>query len=240
MKVIIVDDEPLAISVVQEYLQSHNVEVVATCLNGYEALKAIQQHQPDLLFLDIQMPKINGFELLEILDHQPKVIFATAFDEYAIKAFEHQAVDYLLKPFSKERFDKAMANVQQQSAAKVEGSVQAYQSQDNLSRIVLKDGQDIKIIPSKEVVYFEAYDDYVKIHTEKGCFVKKHTLSKFEESLPSHQYVRVHRSFIINTAFLQKIEQVNKDTHRAIMRNVSEPISISRSGYSRLKGVLGI
>lgn len=240
MKVIIVDDEPLAISVVQEYLQSYDVEVAATCMNGYEALKAIQQHQPDLLFLDIQMPKINGFELLEILDVQPKVIFATAFDEYAIKAFEHNAVDYLLKPFSKERFDKAMANVAQQQSSKIESSVQAYQAQDKLSRIVLKDGQDIKIIPTQEVLYFEAYDDYVKIHTEKECFVKKHTLTKFEETLPAHQFVRVHRSYIINTAFLHKIEQVNKDSHRAFMRNISEPISISRSGYSRLKGALGI
>tara|TARA_R110001592_G_scaffold363109_2_gene680421 strand:- start:110295 stop:111014 length:720 start_codon:yes stop_codon:yes gene_type:complete len=239
MKVIIVDDEPLAISVVEEYLKDYDVEVLATCLNGFEAIKAIQEHQPDLVFLDIQMPKVNGFELLEILENKPKVIFATAFDQFAIKAFEHQAVDYLLKPFSKERFAKAMANVPQQDGTKIEQSVAHYQKEERSNRIVVKDGQDIKIIPIQDVVYLEAYDDYVKIHTVKDCFLKKHTLSKFEDSLPINKFVRVHRSFMINVSFLLKIEQLTKDSYRAVLKN-DEAVQISRSGHLKLKQALGI
>jgi two-component system LytT family response regulator len=239
MKVIIVDDEPLAISVVEEYLKDYDVEVLATCLNGFEAMKAIQEHQPDLIFLDIQMPKINGFELLEILEAKPKVIFATAFDEFAIKAFEHQAVDYLLKPFTKERFAKAMANLPKQDENRVEQSVEQYTKEEKTNRIVVKDGQNIKIIPAQDVVYLEAYDDYVKIHTTNECYLKKHTLSKFENSLPLNKFVKVHRSFIINVSFLLKIEQITKDSHRAVLKN-DEAVQISRSGYAKLKQVLGL
>src|SRR6201988_1593904 len=108
MNVIIIDDEPLARSIVKEYLQSYNeMKIVAECSDGFDGLKAIQQYEPDLIFLDIQMPKINGFEMLELVENPPAVIFTPAFDEYAIKAFEHHAVDYLLKPFSQERFNKA-------------------------------------------------------------------------------------------------------------------------------------
>jgi len=239
MKVIIVDDEPLAISIVEEYLKDYDVEILAKCLNGFEAIKAIQEHEPDLVFLDIQMPKINGFELLEILSSKPKVIFATAFDEYAIKAFEHQAVDYLLKPFTKDRFAKAMANVPNQDETKIQESIANYQKEDRISRIVVKDGTDIKIIPTQDVVYLEAYDDYVKIHTLKECYLKKHTLSKFEDSLSPMKFVRVHRSFIINVPYLLKIEQLNKDSHIAILKT-KEQVTISRSGYTKLKQVLGI
>lgn len=239
MKVIIVDDEPLAISVVEEYLKDYDVEVLATCLNGFEAIKAIQEHQPDLIFLDIQMPKVNGFELLEILEHKPKVIFATAFDEFAIKAFEHQAVDYLLKPFSKDRFAKAMANIPQQNMVKIEQSVAHIQKEERTNRIVVKDGQDIKIIPTQDVVYLEAYDDYVKIHTLKDCYLKKHTLSKFEDSLSLSKFVRVHRSYMINVSYLLKIEQLTKDSHRAVLKN-DDAVQISRTGYLKLKQALGI
>lgn len=239
MKVIIVDDEPLAISVVEEYLKDYDVEVLATCLNGFEAIKAIQEHQPDLIFLDIQMPKVNGFELLEILEHKPKVIFATAFDEFAIKAFEHQAVDYLLKPFSKDRFAKAMANVPQQDMNKIEQSVAHIQKEERTNRIVVKVGQDIKIIPTQDVVYLEAYDDYVKIHTLKECYLKKHTLSKFEDSLSLTKFVRVHRSYMINVSYLLKIEQLTKDSHRAVLKT-DEAVQISRTGYVKLKQALGI
>lgn len=239
MNVVIIDDEPLAISIVEEYLKDFSVNVLARCNNGFEALKAIKEHQPDLIFLDIQMPKINGFELLELLDEKPKVIFTTAFDEYAIKAFEHQASDYLLKPFTKERFAKAMANVSQQNFNKVEASANEYQKGQNLNRIVLKDGADIKIIPTKDVVYLEAYDDYVKIHTANNTYLKKYTLSKFEEQLATAKFVRIHRSYIINLTYLKQVEQVNKDSHRAIMAT-DDKLAISRSGYSLLKHNLGI
>ncbi len=239
MNVVIIDDEPLAISIVEEYLKDYAVTVLARCNNGFEALKAIKEHRPDLIFLDIQMPKINGFELLELLDEKPKVIFTTAFDEFALKAFEHQASDYLLKPFTKERFAKAMSSVSTQNFSRVEASANEYQQSQNLNRIVLKDGSDIKIIPIKDVVYLEAYDDYVKIHTENNTFLKKYTLSKFEDQLSTVRFVRIHRSFIINLNYLKQVEQLNKDSHRAIM-NTDDKLAISRSGYSLLKHNLGI
>ncbi len=176
MKVIIIDDEPLARSIVKEYLQSYtDIEVVAECNDGFEGMKAIQQYEPELIFLDIQMPKINGFEMLELIENPPSVIFTTAYDEFAIKAFELNATDYLLKPFSKERFDKAVQKYLQQSAAPQPHAVleTAAQSPAQQNRIVVKDGSKIKIIPVTQIHYLEAADDYVKIVTADGTFLKK-------------------------------------------------------------------
>ncbi|HMX77766.1 MAG TPA: response regulator, partial [Chitinophagaceae bacterium] len=170
-KVIIIDDEPLARSIVKEYVQKHTeLELVAECGDGFEGVKAIQQHQPDLIFLDIQMPKINGFEMLELIEEPPAVIFTTAFDEYAIKAFESHAVDYLLKPFDQIRFDKALAKWQEQKEKHTEKNTKELldsvsQSPSQSQRIVIKDGSKIKIIPVQDVLYLEAADDYVKVHT---------------------------------------------------------------------------
>ena len=175
-KVIIIDDEPLARSIVKEYLQKHpELELVAECGDGFEGVKAIQQYQPDLIFLDIQMPKINGFEMLELIEQPPAVIFTTAFDEYAIKAFEAHAVDYLLKPFNQERFDKAIAKWLEQKNTHSKKHTQdlletASQSPSQSQRIVVKTGSKIKIIPVHDVYYLEAADDYVKIHTKEGYF----------------------------------------------------------------------
>ena len=176
MKIIIIDDEPLARSIVKEYLQSYNdAEVVAECNDGFEGMKAIQQYQPGLIFLDIQMPKINGFEMLELIENPPPVIFTTAFDEFAIKAFELNATDYLLKPFSKERFDKAVQKYLHQSATTQSHTVldTAAQSPAQQNRIVVKDGSKIKIIPVSQIHYLEAADDYAKIVTAEGAFLKK-------------------------------------------------------------------
>lgn len=175
-KVIIIDDEPLARSIVHEYLQQHpQLQLVQECGDGFEGLKAIQQHQPDLIFLDIQMPKITGFEMLELIEQPPAVIFTTAFDEYAIKAFESHAVDYLLKPFNQERFDKAIAKWNEQRASTTEKATRDLLESASLSpsqsqRIVVKNGTKIKIIPVHDVFYLEAADDYVKIHTAEGYF----------------------------------------------------------------------
>ena len=164
-KIIIVDDEPLARSIVKEYLQKHpQLQLMAECGDGFEGVKAIQQHQPDLIFLDIQMPKINGFEMLELLDNTPAVIFTTAFDEYAIKAFEAHAIDYLLKPFDQQRFDKALLKWQEKKETTSEKNTQglletASQSPSQSQRIVIKDGSKIKIIPVHDVMYLEAADD---------------------------------------------------------------------------------
>ncbi|MCJ8165434.1 response regulator [Pontibacter sp. E15-1] len=246
IKCLIIDDEPLARSLVAEYLQRHPaIQVVQECGNGFEGLKAIQEHQPDLIFLDIQMPKINGFEMLELVEQPPGVIFTTAFDAYALKAFEANAVDYLLKPFSQERFDAAVhkwldkrhANTADNTPANL-GEVPAKQPEEQL-RIVVRAANDIRIIPVKDVLYLEAYDDYVKVHTPEGLFLKKKTMRYYERTLDPNQFVRVHRSFIIPLTQLTRIEPSEKDCHVALLKS-GVRVPLSRSGYSRLREVLGI
>ena len=242
MKVIIIDDEPLARSIVKEYLQNFNeVELVAECNDGFEGLKAIQQNQPDLIFLDIQMPKINGFEMLELIENPPAVIFTTAFDEFAIKAFELNAVDYLLKPFSKERFKKAIEKFRHQPTnPSIESVVEtAAESPLQQNRIVVKDGNKIKIIPVHHVRYLEAADDYAKIVSNDGSFLKKRTMSFFEKSLAQFQFVRVHRSYIVNTQLITRIDAYEKDSHLLLL-TTGEKIPVSKAGYTKLKEVLGI
>ncbi len=247
MKIVIIDDEPLARMVVLEYLQSHpELEVVAECNDGFQGVKAILQHKPDLVFLDIQMPKINGFEMLELLDTMPSVIFATAFDEYAIKAFESNAIDYLLKPFSKERFDLAIEKykLKTYSTGDSDKNIQnllenATKQPDEQNRIVVKNGSDIRIIPVNDIIYIEADDDYVKIFTRDSYYLKKKTMAFYEQVLDKSQFFRTHRSFIINLQELTRIEPLEKNTYYAILKN-GKKIPLSRSGYTKLKETLGI
>lgn len=242
MKVIIIDDEPLARSIVKEFLATYpDLQVVQECGDGFEGLKAITHHQPDLVFLDIQMPKITGFEMLELIYNPPDVIFTTAFDEYAMQAFDAHAVDYLLKPFGKDRFDKAIQKWKSQadkSAVRplMEDSVK---QPEEHNRVVVKSGDAIKIIPTSEIHYIEAYDDYVKIYTKDGFHLKKKTMNFFEKALDTSQFVRVHRSYIIALSQLTKIEMKEKDTHLAKMQSGSL-IPMSKTGYLKLKEVLGI
>ncbi|MHA6246379.1 LytR/AlgR family response regulator transcription factor [Pontibacter sp. CAU 1760] len=246
MKCLIIDDEPLARSIVAEYLQQYpELEVAQECGDGFEGIKAIQHHHPDLVFLDIQMPKINGFEMLELVEQQPGVIFTTAYDAYALKAFEANAVDYLLKPFSRERFGAALKKWLEKRHAGTSGGmaaelneVPAKQPEEQL-RIVVKAGNDIRIIPVEDVLYLEAYDDYVKVHTPDGLFLKKKTMRYYERVLDAKQFVRVHRSYIIPLAQLTRIEPLEKDTHIALLKN-GVRVPLSRSGYSLLRTVLGI
>lgn len=244
-KVIIIDDEPLARSIVKEYLQQHpQLELVAECGDGFEGVKAIQQFHPDLIFLDIQMPKINGFEMLELIEQPPSVIFTTAFDEYAIRAFEAHAVDYLLKPFNQERFDRALAKwadnkIPASEAVTKELLATAAQSPAQNNRIVVKNGSKIKIIPAHDVFYLEAADDYVKIHTQEGYFLKNKTMSYFEQVLDAQQFVRSHRSFIVNVQQITRIDPYEKDNHVAILRTGAK-VPVSRGGYAKLKLVLGL
>jgi two-component system LytT family response regulator len=244
-KVIIIDDEPLARSVVAGYLQSHSgLELAAECDDGFQGMKAIAQHKPDLIFLDIQMPKINGFEMLELLDVPPAVIFTTAFDEYAIKAFEMNSIDYLLKPFSQERFDAAIEkwkrkNSQPLVAEKLESLSENSRPAEEKNRIVVRNGTDIRIIPIHDIYYIEAYDDYVKIFTQESYYLKKKTMNYYEQALDSALFFRTHRSFIINIEQLTKIEQLEKNTYLAILKN-GKKIPLSRSGYVKLKEVLGV
>lgn len=243
MRAIIIDDEPLARSVVKEYLQQYpDVDLVQECGDGFEGLKAILQYKPDCIFLDIQMPKINGFEMLELVENPPAIIFTTAFDEYAIKAFEAHAVDYLLKPFSKQRFDKA---IQKWLDQKGTGSTinteplldTAAQSPQQRDRIVVKTGSKIKIIPVQDIFFLEGADDYVKIHTNEGVFLKNKTMAHLEGQLEEAQFVRCHRSFIVNVQQVTRIEIHEKDNHIVILRN-NEQVPVSRNGYAKLKKLL--
>lgn len=245
-KVVIIDDEPLARSLVVEYLQQHpSIEIAAECNDGFQGVKAIMQHKPDLIFLDIQMPKINGFEMLELLDSTPSVIFTTAFDEYAIKAFEANAIDYLLKPFSKERFDLAIQKwSEKKNTTSSEKNIQTLlenttKQPDEKNRIVVKNGSDIRIVPMVDVMYIEAYDDYVKIFTKDTYFLKKKTMNYYEQVLDSNHFFRTHRSFIINLQELTKIEPLEKNTYVVLLKN-GKRIPLSRTGYSKLKETLGV
>jgi two-component system LytT family response regulator len=245
IKAVLIDDEPLARTVVKEYLQAYsNISIVQECNDGFEGVKAIMQHQPDLVFLDIQMPKINGFEMLELIDQPPAVIFTTAFDEYAIKAFEAHAVDYLLKPFSKERFEKAIDKWQAQNGMQQKLATESLlQSANELpsqsERIVIKLGGKIKIIPVGEIHYLEAADDYVKLHTKDGGFLKNKTMSFFEQTLNNLQFVRTHRSYIINIQEITRIEPYEKESHLAILKSGAQ-IPVSKTGYVKLRSVLGL
>ncbi len=242
IKVIIIDDEPLARSIVEEFLmEQKNFTIVALCGDGFDGLKAIQEHKPELIFLDIQMPKINGFEMLELLEHKPDVIFTTAFDDYAIKAFESSAIDYLLKPFSKERFKKAIekwerwhVNQQgfQQDFSELQQPVQR-------ERVVVKQGSNIKIIPVGDILYLESADDFVKIHTAQGSFLKNKTMGYFEQTLDPAHFVRTHRSYIVQLAQITRIDPYEKDSFVAVLKNGTK-IPVSRSGYPRLRASLGL
>ena len=241
MKAIIIDDEPLARSIIKEYLQPYsNITLVEECNDGFEGIKAIQHRQPDLIFLDIQMPKINGFEMLELIDNPPLVIFTTAFEEYAIKAFDAHAADYLLKPFSKERFDKAIqkALLQKNNVAQAIVST-ALETAAPSNRIVVKDNGKIKIIPLPQVQYVESADDYVKIHTAEGNFLKKKTMQFFEDSLPQQEFIRIHRSYIVNAQLITRITPYEKDSHLALLTTGAQ-LPVSKTGYAKLKQVLGI
>jgi two-component system LytT family response regulator len=246
-RALIIDDEPLARMVVKEYLQNFSeIELIQECNDGFEGLKAIQQHQPDLIFLDVQMPKINGFEMLELVEQAPAVIFTTAFDEYAIKAFETHAVDYLLKPFSKDRFNKAVEKFlatapEKHTPKQTEELLETASSQSPAQheRIVVKTGTKVKIIPVADVEYLQADDDYVSVFTKEGSYLKNKTMNFFEQTLDPSQFVRVHRSYIIAIPQITRIDPYEKDAHLAILKSGAK-IPVSKTGYVKLKQVLGI
>jgi two-component system LytT family response regulator len=245
MHTILIDDEPLARVLIREYLEAYpQIEIVQECGDGYEGLKAISQHQPDLIFLDVQMPKINGFEMLELLDTPPAVIFTTAFDAYAMRAFDAHAIDYLLKPFSQERFNKALdkwllqkdhTETHKNTQALLETAAANPERQD---RIVVKTGNKIRIIPETDIWYLEADGDYVTVHTPEGKFLKSRTMQYFENTLDARKFVRVHRSYIIQLQQMVRLEPYEKDSHVAILKSGAQ-VPVSRSGNAKLKEVLG-
>jgi len=245
ISVLIIDDERLARDIVKKYLEKSNkINVIGECSNGFEGIKSINELKPDIIFLDIQMPKLTGFEMLELLDHQPEIIFTTAFDQYAIKAFEVNATDYLLKPFSLERFNEALNKVIKKITIREKENndysklISAVNNNiENLDRIVVKTNQKILIIPTEKINFFEAQDDYVMIYSELGKHIKKQRMKFYEEHLDSNIFYRVHRSYIVNINEVRQMELFEKDSYRITTKN-GEKIPVSRSGYSKIKELL--
>ena len=243
MKAIIVDDEYLGREIIKKYLSNNNeIEIIAECSNGFDAVKEITEKKPDLVFLDIQMPKLTGFEMLELLDEPPAIIFTTAFDNYAIKAFEVNAVDYLLKPFSEERFNEALNKVVERIQQKNTGEENIDkliedQQHELLERVVVKDGPKITIIPVDTLKWLEAQDDYVRIHSEGGRFMKKKTMKFFEDHLDPNIFIRIHRSSIINVNSIKQMELYEKDSYRVILKDDTK-LAVSKTGLQKLKEIL--
>ncbi len=243
MRVIVVDDEDLARGIVREYLASHpDVQIVGECSNGFDAVKAITELKPDLLFLDIQMPKLSGFEVLDLLDAKPRVIFVTAYDSYAIKAFEVNAIDYLLKPFSRERFEKALLRAAGQAADEppdaIDNLIRSTRSLNvPIERILVRDGSRVHVIPSPMVDHIEAQDDYVSIHSGGKKYLKLERISDLETALDPKRFVRIHRSHIVNIERLVGLETYAKDSRIAVL-NDGTKLPVSRAGYEKLKGLL--
>jgi len=242
IRAILVDDEPPARDILREYLAAdEDFEIVAECANGFEAVRAVTEHDPDVLFLDIQMPKLDGFEVLELIGGDVTVVFVTAYDQYAIRAFEVHAVDYLLKPFSAERLAEALDRARARIAAKEkvpEGLVAAGRArQTPLERILIRDRADVHVIPVEKIDYLESQDDYVSVKTAGKSFLKEQTLAELETLLDKDVFVRIHRRYMLNIARLSKIELAVKDNRIAILADGTK-LPISRSGYARLKELL--
>jgi two-component system LytT family response regulator len=240
---VIVDDEELARGLVREMLKAHtDVRVLAECANGFEAVKAASELKPDLLFLDIQMPKLDGFEVLELVGRDIAVIFTTAYDTYAMRAFDAHAVDYLLKPFSAERFEKALDRAKQRLGEKTpdpaELAAAARPPEQYLQRIVVKDGPAVHVIPVEKLDYAEAQDDYVALKSDKKSYLKQQTISSLEAVLDPARFIRIHRSHIVNLERVAKIEAYTKDSKIAVLRDGTQ-LPVSRAGYARLKVLLG-
>jgi two-component system, LytTR family, response regulator len=240
---IIIDDEELARDLIRNFLSGRpGIEVVAECGNGFEGVKAINDLKPDLVFLDILMPKLSGFEMLELIDEMPQVIFTTAHDEHAIKAFEMNAVDYLLKPFSKERLLNAVEKAVQkiQSGHHGQGNVEKLLNHPMtafLERIVVKSGTKIKVIPVSRILYLQAEDDYVMIYTDEGKSLKKGTMKYFEDNLDPSLFVRAHRSYLVRIDQVTAIEPFSRENYIMKLKNGST-IRISRSGLKNIKNRL--
>jgi two-component system LytT family response regulator len=246
MRAIIADDEELARLVLREYIgHIEDIEIVAECANGFDAVKAIGELKPDLIFLDIQMPKLDGFEVLELVDRAPAVVFVTAYDQYAMKAFDAAAVDYLLKPFDMARFRAALEKARQRLGEKTtaiplsELKNAAQAPGHKAERVVVRDGTKVHLIPVSQLDYAEAQDDYVALHSGGKSYLKQQTISSLEESLDRTKFVRVHRSFLINLERVAKIEPYTKDTRLAVLTDGAR-IPVSRAGYLRLKEAMDV
>jgi two-component system LytT family response regulator len=242
INVIIVDDEPPAREVIKHYLTSYpEIKVLAEADNGFDAVKLVRELRPQLVFMDVQMPKLTGFETLDLMDEAPEVIFSTAFDHFAVHAFEMNAVDYLLKPYSRNRFDAALQKaVSRIEAAGAAPPAQALKTIDEaapelLSRIAVKQRHQIHVIPISDIDYIEADGDYVHLHTPHGTFLKERTMKFFENNLPKPQFIRVHRSYIVNVDKVCKIEIYEKEAYHLHLRGSKDIVKASYAGYKLLR-----
>jgi two-component system, LytTR family, response regulator len=242
IRAVIVDDEELARQMLREFLSGHpEIEIAAECANGFEAVKAVTELKPDLIFLDIQMPKLDGFEVLELIGTDRAVVFVTAYDEYAIRAFDIHAVDYLLKPFGAGRFETALQRARQRLGGKLpaptELSSSARLPSQPLERIVVRDGTRVSIIPIAKLDYAEAQDDYIALAAEGKKHLKQQTISSLESALDPSRFLRIHRSYIVNLERVTKVEPYSKDNHVVVLSNGTQ-LPVSRSGYARLRQFL--
>jgi two-component system LytT family response regulator len=244
VRVVIVDDERPARDALREYLAGEpDVEIVAECANGFEAVKAVANLHPDLLLLDVQMPKLDGFEVLELVGRDTAVVFTTAYDEYALRAFEVHAIDYLLKPFGPERLREALARVRERlarpqarpSAADVAASARPPGAW--VARIVIRDGADVHVVPIDRIDYVEAQDDYIAVRTADRVLLKEQTMADLERQLDPRRFVRIHRSVLLNLDRLARLEPTGKDSRMAVLRD-GRRLPVSRSGYARLQELL--
>ena len=239
---LIVDDEELARQVLREMLQTHpEMQILAECANGFEAVKAVAEHKPDLVFLDVQMPKLSGFDVLELIDRDIAVIFVTAYDQYAMKAFEVHAVDYLLKPIGRDRFEGALERAKKRIGDKTplaqDLAAAARAPQQYLERLVVRDGTRVTLIPAAKLDYVEAQDDYVALATQGSKHLKQQTIASVEAGLDPARFVRIHRSYIVNFERVVRIEPYGKDSRLAILADGTR-LPVSRTGYARLKSLL--
>ena len=243
LRTILIEDEELARNLMKSFLAGNEkIEIIAECENGFEGVKMINDLKPDLVFLDIQMPKITGFELLELLEHKPQIIFATAYDQYALKAFEYNAADYLLKPYSKDRLneaiDKVSAKIEKEGkTSNIAEKVSDFPKEEYLDRIVVKDRHKIHIIPVDQVRYIESMDDYVMIYTKTSRHMKQKTMKYFEAALDPKNYTRIHRSYIVKVEEIHEIQQYEKESYIVILHDKTK-LKVSKTGYKNLKSVL--
>jgi two-component system LytT family response regulator len=243
IRTILVDDEDLARQLLGQMLAAHpEVEIVAECGDGFQAVKAVHELKPDLLFLDVQMPKLDGFEVLELVGSEVAVVFTTAYDQYALRAFEVHAVDYLLKPFNEARFEAALERVKSRLGEKPPDAAAlaaaARPPEEYVERLVVRDGPKVDIIPCARLDYAEAQDDYVLLRTQGKNHLKQETISNLESSLDPNKFVRIHRSYIVNLERVAKIEPYSKDSRVAVLHDGTK-LPVSRAGYARLKELLG-
>lgn len=246
IRTLLIEDEEPARNLLRTFLESfEEIDIIGECSDGFSGLKAINENHPDLIFLDIQMPKLTGFEMLELLDTLPEVVFTTAYDQFALQAFELNAVDYLMKPFAKQRLRQAVDKVVERFRSKISGVPEVqrlvetiHDKTQSIDRIVVKSGSKIHIIPIDSIEHLEAQDDYVMIYCAEGRFMKKETLSYLERNLPDDRFIRIHRSHIVNINQIQRMEQYGKESYLLILKNGNQ-VNVSKSRIKELKLELG-